>query len=688
MPTPPVAPRHPTSTTLHGETRTDDYAWLRDKVDPAVRAYLEAENAYAKAVTAHTRGLREQLFEEIAGRIRQTDESAPARKGPYWYARRTVEGLEYPIHVRHRGAADGPEEVLLDENALAEQTGYVALGAFALDREQRLLAYSVDVDGGEQFELHVRDLTTGEALADVIPRTYYGVEWAADARALLYVVTDESHRPHRVLRHTLGTPADTDIVVFEEPDERFYLSLHQTRSERFFVISVESKTTSEVALLPCDDPAGTPRVVRPREDGVEYHVEHQGERLLVLTNLGAVNFRLMEAPLPADLRATDAGPAEWSELIAGRDDVRLEDVEAFERHLVVVERRDARTVLRVIGADGSGDHLVEVPEEVSTVGVGANLEYDTDALRLGYTSLVTPRSTFDYDVGTRALRLVKRDEVLGGYDPERYETSRLWATAPDGTRVPMSVVHSRGIALDGSHPALLYGYGSYEACIDPTFSFARLSLLERGFVFAIAHVRGGGEMGRQWYDDGKLAAKEHTFTDFVACAEHLVATGYTAPERLAIRGGSAGGLLMGASTNLRPDLFAVVVAEVPFVDVLTTMLDETLPLTVTEWEEWGNPNNPADYAWIRAYSPYDNVEPGAYPAMYVSGGINDPRVGFWEPAKWVARLRTLRTDSRPMVLVTELGAGHFGPAGRYEAWRKEAEVLAFIVDNTRGSTGG
>lgn len=650
-------------------------------------AHLQSENAYAKAVTAHTKELQERLFEEISGRIQQTDETAPARKGHWWYSRQTTEGLEYPTYIRHYGAPDGSEEVLLDENLLAEATGYVSLGALVLDREQRLLAYSVDVHGGERFELRVRDLLTDEDLADVIPDTYYGVEWSADSRTLFYVVADEAMRPWRLLRHTIGAPVTDDEIVYQEDDERFFLGLALARSEELLIITMDSKTTSEVRFLRADDPSDALRIVRPREQGVEYHVDHQGARLLVLTNLDAENFRLMEAPL--------SDPSAWQELIAHRDDVRLEDVEAFAHHLVLVERADARTRLRVLGPGSdmgdTDDHPIEVPEEVSTVGVGTNLEYDTTTLRFTYQSLLTPLSDYDYDMTERTLDLVKRDSVLGGYDSTEYESKLLWATAPDGTHVPISLVHRRGMALDGSSPAVLYGYGAYEACIDPTFSFARVSLLERGFVFAIAHIRGGGELGRRWYNNGKLEHKAHTFTDFIACAEHLIAQGYTSPSRLAIRGASAGGLLIGASVNLRPDLFAVAVAQVPFVDVLTTMLDETLPLTVTEWEEWGDPRDPAAYEWIRAYSPYDNVHPNAYPAMYVSGGLNDPRVSYWEPAKLVAKLRALRAanprpDERPLVLVTELGAGHFGPAGRYEAWRKEAEALAFIIDNTASST--
>lgn len=691
----PAAPRRPTTFTLHGEQRVDDYHWLRDRTDVEVLEYLEAENEYASSTMAPLEGLRARLYNEIVGRIQETDESAPVRKGSYWYSQRTVQGLEYPLHLRrlddprHPGQPGADEQLLLDENELAKETGYLALGAASIDDQGRLLAYSVDVNGSEHFELRVRDLDACTELDDVIPDTTYGVEWSADSTMLYYILTDEVERPYRLMRHQLGTPVGDDVLVYEEVDQRFYLGLHKTRSEQFLVMSIASKATSEVWVLRADDPEAKPQLVRRRESGIEYSVEHQGDRFLILTNLAtgqtgsAENFRLVESPLPGVGQQPPSGePSEtWRELIAAREDVRLEDVEAFADHLAIVERAEARTRVRVMRSDGSDDHIVEVPEEVSMVAVGANLEYATRTIRLAYTSLTTPNSAYDYDIDARRLALVKRDPVLGGYDPASYVTTRLWADASDGARVPISVVHRRDLPLDGSAPALLYGYGSYEACIDPYFSFARLSLLERGFVFAIAHVRGGGEMGRRWYEAGKLANKPNTFSDFVACAEHLIALGYTAPDRLAIRGGSAGGLLIGATLNLRPDLFTVAIAEVPFVDVLTTILDETLPLTVFEWEEWGNPNDADAYRWIRSYSPYDNLQPGAYPAMYVTAGINDPRVGYWEPAKWVAKLRTLRTDDRPMVLVTELGAGHFGPAGRYESWKKEAEVLAFIVAN-------
>lgn len=678
---PPRAPRRPTVLAHDGDERVDDWYWLRDRDDPEVLAYLTAENEHTEAALTHLDPLRERLFDEIRGRVQETDTSAPVPWGRFEYLTRTVAGLQYEVHARRpAGTGGGAEEVLLDENVLAEGHGYFALGGFAVSPDHRLLAYSTDVTGGERYELRFRDLDAAVDLPDVVPNTSYGLAWFDDARTILYVRPDAAMRPWQVWSHELGTPPSADRLVLQEDDEHFFVSVERARSGRVLLVESASKTTAEVWLVDAAAPSAPPRVVAPREVGVEYAVEHHatgaGDRLFVVTNRdGAQDFALFEAP------AATPGPEHWREVVPHRPGVRLEHVDAFTGHLVLSERADGLTRLRVLRFADGDVHTVELPEPVGTVWVGANLEPDTATLRFGYTSLVTPRSAYDHGMDDRSRTLVKQDPVLGGYDPADYETSRLWATAPDGERVPVSVVHRRGLALDGSAPCLLYGYGSYEHAIDPSFSPSRLSLLERGVVFAVAHVRGGGEMGRRWYEDGRLAHKTHTFTDFVACAEHLVAEGYTSPERLAARGRSAGGLLMGAVANLRPDLFRAVVAEVPFVDCLTTMLDETIPLTVTEWEEWGDPvTDPHAYALMRSYSPYDNVEAKDYPAMFVTGGLHDPRVQFWEPAKWVAKLRATKTDDRCLVLKTEMGAGHAGPSGRYDAWRDEALVLAFLLD--------
>ncbi|MGI8684120.1 MAG: S9 family peptidase [Acidimicrobiales bacterium] len=671
----PVAPKHPTTLTAHGDERVDEWYRLREKDDPEVIALLEAENAHTAATLAPTEDLQKRIYDEIVGRILETDLSVPARKGDWWYLSRTVEGLQYPIWCRRKGAPEGPEEVILDQNTLAAGSEYFAVANTAVSPDTTRLVYGTDDNGSERYTLHIRDLTTGDDLADEVPGTYYGVAWAGDNATLFYTRVDDAMRPYQVWRHVVATPAADDVLVFQEDDERFFVGVGGTKSEQYVVLSAESKITSEYHVLRADDPGGEFRVVQPRQQGVEYSIDHHGGRFLVVTNAdGAENFKLMEAPVD------DPGRQNWVEVVPHRDDVKLDGIDVFADHVALFERAEGLRRIAVRRLADGDTHVIELPEQVSTVFPDANMEFDTSVLRFGYTSMVTPRSVYDYDMEARTRELLKQQPVLGGYDPAHYETSRLWATAPDGERVPMSIVHRRGLDLDGTAPALLYGYGSYEISIDPTFSPLRLSLLDRGVVFAIAHVRGGGEMGRRWYENGKMLHKKNTFTDFVAAAEHLVDAGYTSPERLAIRGGSAGGLLMGAVTNLRPDLFRAVVADVPFVDVLTTILDETLPLTVTEWEEWGNPKaDPEVYAYVKSYSPYDNVAAVDHPALLAIGGLNDPRVSYWEPAKWVQRLRDRGTGSRPVLLKTEMGAGHGGPSGRYDSWREEALVYAFVL---------
>lgn len=677
---PPVAPRRPTVLSVHGDNRVDEWYWLRQRESPEVMGHLEAENAYTARALAHTEGLQQELYDEIVGRILETDLSVPAPKGDWWYYGRTVEGLQYPITCRRKGSPDGPEQVLLDQNELATGHDFLEVANHVVSPNAALLAYATDTDGGERYTLRVRDLGSGEDLPDQVPGTYYGLAWAADNRTVFYVKVDDAMRPHQLWRHVLGQPASEDVLVHQEDDDRFYLGVHLTKSERYVLLSLSSKVTSEVHYLAADDPTGQFQVVATREQGVEYDVEHHtgpdGDRFLIVTNAdGAENFKLVQTPV------ISPGRDHWEDVVAHRADVKLDGMDIFARHAVLFERAEGLRRLAVRRISDGETHVVEQPEPVYTVYGGANLEFDTQVLRFGYSSLVTPHSVYDYDLEGRTRELKKRQPVLGGYDPDEYETSRLWAAAPEGERVPLSVVHRRGLAVDGSAPALLYGYGAYEHSVEPVFSSLRLSLLDRGFVFAIAHVRGGGEMGRRWYEEGKLLRKKNTFSDFVACAEHLVAQGYTSPERLVIRGGSAGGLLMGATVNLRPELFRAVVAEVPFVDVLTTICDETLPLTVMEWEEWGNPKaDPEVYACMKSYSPYDNVAERPYPAMFVTAGLNDPRVSYWEPAKWAQRIRDRTTGHAPVFLKTELGAGHMGPSGRYDAWRDEAQVFAFVID--------
>ncbi|HZQ28065.1 MAG TPA: S9 family peptidase, partial [Acidimicrobiales bacterium] len=539
-----------------------------------------------------------------------------------------------------------------------------------------LLAYGIDYDGGERYTLRFRDLATGQDLPDTVEGTYYGLAWAADNRTVFYVRPDDAMRPYQLWRHVLGTPVDEDVLVYQEDDERFFLHVALSKSEQWVFLQLNSKVTSEAWVLAAHSPLENFRVVEPRQQGVEYSIEHHSDWFLIVTNAdGAENFKLVRAPVTAP------GRAQWEDVVPLRPDVKLDGIEVFARWLVLWERAEGLRRIAVRSFDSGDTHIVEQPESVYTVSGDANLEFETDAFRFSYQSLVTPRSVYDYDMQTRDRELLKQQPVLGGYDPSKYETFRVWATAPDGVHVPMSVVHRKGLALDGSNPTLLYGYGSYEISIEPTFSSLRLSLLDRGFVFAIGHVRGGGEMGRRWYEDGKLLKKRNTFTDFVACAERLVEGRWTSPDQLVIRGGSAGGLLMGAVTNMRPDLLRAVVAEVPFVDCLTTIMDETLPLTVLEWEEWGNPVESKDvYEYMKSYSPYDNVHSGPYPRILATGGLNDPRVSYWEPAKWVQRLRDRSGAGSSVLLKTEMGAGHMGPSGRYDAWRDEAFVYAFMLD--------
>jgi oligopeptidase B len=673
-PKPPQAPRRPTVLEKHGDRRVDPYYWMREKGDPEVIAHLKAENAYTDAVMAPTEALREQLYKEIVGRIQETDTSAPSFFKGYWNYTRTVEGLDYEIYCRRPDAMDAPEQVLLDGNELARGHDYFDLGFVEASPGQNLLAYAADYTGAELFELRFRDLSTGAELDDVLQDVYYGAAWASDNRTFFYVKADAAMRPYQVWRHRLGTPSAEDALVLQEEDERFELSVEPTKSERYIIFSSSSQVTAECSFVDADAPEGQPKMIEPRRQGIEYSVDHQEDRFLILTNDGARNFRLMAALV------ADPGRKSWMDVVPERHSVRLNFVDVHKNHVVLGERFDGLQQLEVLDSATGAMHMVEQPEAAYTAFPGSSPAYESEVMRFFYTSLTAPFSAVDYDMRTRQRTLVKEQPVRGGYDRDDYVTERLWATAPDGVKVPISLVRKRDVRLNGENPALLYGYGAYEASNDPMFDPVRLSLLERGFVYAIAHVRGGGEMGRSWYEDGKFLNKTNTFTDFVACASHLVDEGYTSSRRLAIRGRSAGGLLIGAVLNARPDLFACAVAQVPFVDVVTTMLDETVPLTVTEYEEWGNPNDVEYYQYMKGYSPYDNVKEADYPAMLVTAGLNDPRVAYWEPAKWVAKLREARSmDGRPLLMQTEMSAGHSGPSGRYESWREEAFITAFVL---------
>ncbi|CAM4112714.1 S9 family peptidase [Janibacter anophelis] len=698
-PTPPVAAQRPWTRTHHGEDVADPYEWLRDGEDPAVIAHLEAENAYAEATTAHLTPLRQLLFDEIKSRTLETDLTVPVASGDWWYYARTVEGSQYAIQCRapltDRTAVPEldpsqplpGEEVLLDGNALAEGHEFFSLGGFEVSADHTRMAYAVDVTGDERFDVTVVDIATRQVLDEAVTGAGYGLAFSHDARHLFHVAVDDAWRPHEVWRHEVGTARGDDVLVHRESDERFWMGLGTSRDERWIVLGLGSKTTSEVHLIDAHDPTGPMRCVAPRRDGVEYDVEPAADHLLIVHNERQPEGDLAWAPLDA------TSHEQWQPLLERADGERFVGVDAFDDFAVLSLRADGLPALRILPREAKSTPFVAsdygapvdvgFDDELHTVSLGPVADPDTDRIRIVHESWVSPRSVLDVVAATGERHVLKRQPVLGGVDLADYEQQRTWATAPDGTRVPVSLVMRRGTEPDGSHPGLLYGYGSYEMSFDPYFSIARLSLLDRGVVYAVAHVRGGGELGRHWYDDGKMLAKRNTFTDFVAAAEHLHETGWVARDRLAIEGGSAGGLLVGAATNLAPDRFAAVLAAVPFVDALTTILRPDLPLTVGEWEEWGNPlDDPEVYRYMRGYSPYENIAPLAYPAILATTSLHDTRVYFTEPAKWVARLRevTDHDDERPVLLRTEMSAGHGGRSGRYDAWEQTAWEWAWVLD--------
>ena len=680
----------------HGDRVVDPFEWLRDKDDPEVIAHLEAENAYAEAMTSHLEPLRGRIFDEIKSRTQETDLSVPAAYRGWWYYSRTFEGKQYAAQCRVRmvagrgrpqlepGVTPEGEQVLLDVNVEAQGHEFFSLGAFEVSSDGRRIAYAVDVEGDERFALRVKDIATGSVIDEAVSEIGYGAVWSLDGQHLFYTKIDETWRPHQVWRHEVGTSAQDDVLVIEERDERFWMGIGASRDDAWVIIQVGSKLTSEVLLLDAAAPLGDPRVVAPRRDGVEYDVEPAGDRLLIVHNANHPDFELAQAPLDA------SGHEQWSSLAEPAAGERLLGVEAFASHAVVSLRRDGLTALRVLPRDqslasgfGQARDLV-FEEPLYSVGTGNNPEYEASTLQVVFESMVTPRTISDYDFATGELAVLKAQPVLGGYDSADYVQRREWATASDGTLVPISLVHRRDVEPDGTAPGLIYGYGAYEICIDPYFSVARLSLLDRGFVYAIAHVRGGGEMGRQWYDLGKMEHKRNTFTDFVACADHLVSSGWVAPDRLVAEGASAGGLLIGAVVNLAPSRFRAIHAAVPFVDALTTILDPSLPLTVPEWEEWGDPLHHEEvYKYMLGYTPYENIVAVDYPAILATTSLNDTRVYFVEPAKWVARLRETVTNDpagRPILFRIEMVAGHGGQSGRYDAWKQYAWELAFLMD--------
>ena len=671
VPKPPVAKRAPKVTEIHGEKLVDDWFWLREKQNPEVRAYLDAENAWTDTATAPTEALRQRLYEEAVGRVKETDLSVPYRhRGYFWYSR-TEKGLQYPISCRRKGSPDAPEEVVLDLNETAKTEAFVGRGAFEPSDDATLLAYSIDTTGFRVYTLFVKDLTTGRLLPDRVEKVS-SVAWAADGKTLFYVVEDAAKRPWRLHRHAVGT-SGPDPVVYEEKDERFTLRVARSRDDRWILVGSDSHTQNEWRLIPAARPAEEPRVVAAREKDHEYDVEAAGDLLYIRTNDGCRDFRVVTAP------ASSPGKASWKELVPCRDGVMVSGVDAFKGHLVLFERQDALPRLSVRDLATGETHRIEVPETIASVFPEANPEYDTKAFRFTFQSFTTAPMVFDYDLVTRERTLLKKTEVPGGYDPSRYRSERLYAVAPDGTKVPVSVVSRKDVPRDGTAPLFLTGYGSYGAPSFVSFNAALPSLLERGVVYAVAHVRGGGDLGKKWHDAGRMLAKKNTFTDFVACAEALVARKVAARERIAISGGSAGGLLIGAVVNLRPELFRAAVLHVPFVDVVNTMLDETLPLTVGEFEEWGNPKKKDEYAYMRSYSPYDNLRKGAYPSILVKTSFNDSQVMYWEPAKYVAKLRTLKTDGNPLLLKTNMAGGHGGSSGRYDRLKETAFDQAFVL---------
>ena len=700
----PVAKRLPITRAHHGDVFVDPYEWLREKDDPDVISYLEAENAYTEAQTAQLSELSNAIFSEIKARTKETDLSVPSYTShpggsAYWYYVRTVEGSEYPIYCRvvatDRDKMPDPEqeisgeEVLLDGNLEAEGHEFFSLGALSASLDGRLLAYSVDLTGAERFTIMIKDLVSGELLADQISDTAYGVAWAKNTH-LFYTRADDAWRPYVVLRHRLGTDPADDASVLTEPDERFWLTVDASRDDHWIIIAAGSKITSEFMLLSTDDPEGEPRIVAPRRQGVEYEIEPAGDRLLIVHNDGAEDFELAEAPLTA------TSHTEWTPVIPHRQGVRILAVSAYASHAVVSLRRDGLTGLHVLPRDANGDLQagadIVFDEPLYVVHAPGESEYETPTIRVGYASMLTPDSVYDYHLTTGELSLLKRTPVLddprfGPYQSDNYVQERGWATAPDGTQVPLSIVRKADVPLDGSAPALLYGYGAYEASMDPGFTIPRLSVLDRGIVYAIAHVRGGGELGRTWYEQGKTLTKKNTFTDFVACADYLLEHGYTSADRLAARGGSAGGLLMGAVANLAPERFRAIHAAVPFVDALSTILKPDLPLTVIEWEEWGDPLHDAEvYTYMKSYTPYENVRSIEYPAILATTSLNDTRVFYVEPAKWIAALRHVSNNSaeRQVLLKTEMVAGHGGVSGRYKSWRELAFEYAWIVGEITG----
>ncbi|MEM6321701.1 MAG: S9 family peptidase [Bacteroidota bacterium] len=672
---PPKAKKIDKALTIHGDTRIDNYYWLNDRENPDVIAYLNAENAYRENQMAHTVDFQKNLFDEIVGRIKQTDMSVPYKKDGYYYFTRYEEGKEYPIHARKKETLSADEEILLNVNELAKDFDYYAVGGMAVSTNNNILAFGEDTVSRRIYTLRFKDLTTGEFLPDRIENTTGTAVWANDNQTIFYTRKDDALRPYKIFRHVLGTDASEDVEIYHEADETFRTGIYKTKSKKYLVIVAAMTISTEYRILEADQPTGEFRIFQPREDKLEYSIGHFGDKFYVHTNWNAQNFRLMETSENSTTKES------WQEVIPNRPDVLLEGMDLFQNYLVLTERINGISQIRVKPwAEDQVEHYIDFGQEAFMAYTTANYDFDTTTLRVGFTSMTTPNSIYDYDMDNRSLTLLKQQEVIGDFDANDYVSERHFATARDGVKVPISLVYKKGFKRDGKSPLLLYAYGSYGHSMDPYFSSVRLSLLDRGFVYAIAHIRGGEEMGRHWYDTGKMLFKKNTFNDFIDCAEYLLKKNYTRRKRLFAMGGSAGGLLMGAVINQRPELWRGIVAAVPFVDVVTTMLDESIPLTTGEFNEWGNPKDKEYYDYIKSYSPYDNIEKKSYPNMLVTTGLHDSQVQYWEPAKWVAKLRELKTGKKQLYLYTNMTTGHGGASGRFERFKETAMQYAFIFD--------
>ena len=676
----PTAPKRPYEITQHGYTRIDNYYWMRDRSDPEVLKYLHAENDYLEEIMGHTKSLQGTLYAEMKGRLKETDSTVPEKRGDYFYYSRAEEGRQYPIYCRKKGALDAPEEVLLDQNDLAEGKTFCSVGALTVSPDGNKLAFSVDIEGGEVYTVYIKDLVSGALYPEFIVNTYSsvyshtGVEWANDSESLYYLTLDTFERPYRLYRHKLGTDPQDDSLLFEEEDQSYFLFIHKSRDRKYIYTNHHATRAIEMRFLSADDPQSELRVLVQRRDGMEYFAAHHEGFFYIVTNHEAENFKLVKAPVEA------SEVEHWEEVIPHREDVLIDYVDTFQNYLVLYERRNGLRQIRITSFGAmSNVRYIEFPEPAYSVDLESNPIFDADVLRFTYSSPITPHSVIDYHMETGQWEILKQD-IPDGYDRSQYVTERIHATAPDGKQIPMSIVYRKDLKKDGSNPTLLYGYGSYGSVIDADFNSNRLSLLDRGFVFAIGHIRGGSDLGRAWYESGKMLNKKNSFTDFIACAEHLIQEGFTSNKKLAILGGSAGGLLVSACLTMRPDLFQAVINKVAFVDVVTTMSDPTIPLTSLEWDEWGNPQVREHFEYMLSYSPYDNVRATAYPHMLITAGLNDPRVAYWEPAKFAAKLREMKTDNNILLLHTNYDAGHAGASGRYDYLKEVAIDFAFLID--------